>query len=313
MPHKAACTVAEVQHCKIRFEGNEQYMSKKTVLGMLGRQYESIRNAPPIIFDPLPDKISYRFLPRSFATVALFSTDVDVFYSCDALKALYSVWRDNPYSAVGFQPQNITIPHQSVFEDIPFSELGNLEIWSQGFVAPFPRNMLFVTKGGMQHRDAFQSFFSLKYRKLRSLVEQKITGEDYLMGIVQAAELDPAVQLVCIDLADSCHMDCHEGSKELGVSTSGQRPFVLWNIGREVGNPLHSQVGSGNITWLGSSCQKQSGTMAVPVLCPSRNIEPLNMDPCLWSFPELRPGKHLRPEQTHDSAGDLFWYPAMGR
>jgi len=235
--------------------------------------------------------------------VALFSTDVDVFYSCDALKALYSVWRDNPYSAVGFQPQNITIPHQSVFEDIPFSELGNLEIWSQGFVAPFPRNMLFVTKGGMQHRDAFQSFFSLKYRKLRSLVEQKITGEDYLMGIVQAAELDPAVQLVCIDLADSCHMDCHEGSKELGVSTSGQRPFVLWNIGREVGNPLHSQVGSGNITWLGSSCQKQSGTTAVPVLCPSRNIEPLNMDPCLWSFPELRPGKFLRPEQTHDSAG----------
>ena len=39
--------------------------------------------AVPVLFDDLPNKLSYRFLPRDFATDAVFSMDVDMHYDCE--------------------------------------------------------------------------------------------------------------------------------------------------------------------------------------------------------------------------------------
>ena len=43
----------------------------------------------------LPDKLTHRFFPRDIQTEAVFSVDVDTFFSCAALETIYHVWRSN--------------------------------------------------------------------------------------------------------------------------------------------------------------------------------------------------------------------------
>ena len=94
----------------------------------------------PVIFDKYPDKLSYRFHPRNFTTDAVFSVDVDSFYSCQSLTMLFDAWKQNKRSAVGFHGRYLTYDGYA---------------WEHSFEDQYEYNTLFITKGGITHRNMF--------------------------------------------------------------------------------------------------------------------------------------------------------------
>ena len=184
----------------------------------------------PVIVDDYGDKLTNRFHPRDFMTRAVFSVDVDTMYSCAALHAAFFEWVKHPFSAVGFHPR--------------FLEKGKAENWDQSYSSPYKRNMLLVTKGALQHRRMFSRFFEPRYAALRQLVDKKMTGEDFLMGFVQALEGDPVVRMVCLGDKEACHTAmCHKGAKSLFSRTSSHRTEVLLSLFKVLGNPLRTTTG----------------------------------------------------------------------
>ena len=102
----------------------------------------------PVTFDMLPNNLSHRFLPRDFHTEAVFSMDVDMVYSCEALQLTMDTWRNHSnhtHIAIGFFPRHL--PCDKYYT------------WDESHREPYKRNTLFITKGGLLHRDRFEDYF----------------------------------------------------------------------------------------------------------------------------------------------------------
>ena len=74
-------------------------------------------NTSKISYDVLPDRISYRFFPRKFKTQAVFTTDVDVFTSCSALKFAHETWMKNKMGVVAFHPRNLRTNGTEIWDE----------------------------------------------------------------------------------------------------------------------------------------------------------------------------------------------------
>ena len=124
---------------------------------------------------------------------------------------------------------------------------GSDEKWSPSYFKPYNRNMLLVTKGALQHIDTFSSFFGERYAALRASVDAALTGEDFLMGFVQAIELESLIQLVCLKDTDSCHAHCNRQVGALGKRSGRKRSSVLSSIFKALGDPFSNQTGVGAV------------------------------------------------------------------
>jgi len=314
--HWKACSV--VNSIRINwFNGNEQFMPKADILPMISDT--ETPGSPGIIFDDLPDNVTHRFAPRKFATLAVFSTDVGSFYTCDALKALYAVWREHPTAAVGFHPHQNPSPkslqqvgpskkvrvEKAMTRTVPLSKVKSATGQStlmprtllsgtpekDMYSAPYTRSsMVSLTSGAIQHRDTFRILFSAKYHKLRASVDQMKRGEDALMGLVQSTEVDAHAQLVCVDVYDSCHASCNEGVQDLNEERSSRDSLSAQAIDEELHRDLKTQSGHVNVTWLGAGCKQKSVSAArlkVPVICNSKQ-QIGNTFPCDGSAAEVK-------------------------
>ena len=215
-----------------------------------------------VIIDKLPNRLSYRFKPRDFATTAIFSVDVDMLYSCAALKHAYRLWLAHPRSMVGFHARRVHHGFRAWAGDA----------WAKSYRGPqFKRNLILVTKGGIQHRDAFEAYFRDEYRALRERADAALQGEDYLMSFVHARHFDPVVQFVCLGYEEMCQYDCQEGASaekkrrkkkkiSLSARTGSQRGKVLNAIYDALGDPLVQLHGSINMTWFGLSRSREAGS-----------------------------------------------------
>jgi len=174
----------------------------------------------PVIYDVLPNGISYRFSPRDFAHDAVFTVDVDTYYSCRALTLAYSTWAATPEpanAAVGFHPRLLMRNGPSPGYD-----------WRTSFFPPFRRNTLFVTKGGVTHKGVFETYFNPKFAELRDMVDEAITAEDMLMSFVLAAEHQVNQITICLEVQDHCDVECAQNKVEsLHHRTSNSRQSLL--------------------------------------------------------------------------------------
>ena len=168
----------------------------------------------PVIFDRYPDKLSYRFHPRNFTTDAVFSLDVDVFYSCESLaKAMYTWKQAGNNTAVGFHGRKLN-----------FDGIYDFRI---SFQAPaFKYNTVFVTKGGIIHKEKFDEFFKDEYKALRDKVDESMTAEDILMSLILDQTHTQIIQ-TCPQIRSICHVGCRQnGVKPLVKRTSSTRKNV---------------------------------------------------------------------------------------
>ena len=164
----------------------------------------------PVVFDKYPDKLSYRFHPRNFTTDAVFSMDVDMFYSCESLdKALYT-WHQVENSAVGFHGRRLK----------PNGEYRFLASYESPL---FRYNTVFITKGGITHKDMFHEYFRDEYRPLRDIVDEHTTAEDILMSLVLDLT-NTQIIMTCPEVHNICMVHCHQGKmKSLVERTSTSR------------------------------------------------------------------------------------------
>lgn len=150
--------------------------------------------------------LTNRFLPLDFPTVAVFSVDDDIVYSCRQLWAAYEVWRQHPDQMVGFAPRYID--KQEAYYN-----------WTGSYEGTFglqKANVLFVTKGGFLHRSIFSAYFRSDLDELRAEVNDATSGEDLLMSFLYAAQA-PSRDLakpVLVWNYDSTYVDC-EGAHDI--------------------------------------------------------------------------------------------------
>ena len=189
----------------------------------------------PVVYDRLPDKISYRFFPRDFPTEAVFSVDVDTYFSCDGLVLAFDTWRLHDNAVVGFHPRHLTSRGYD---------------WWESFKAPFVRNTIFVTKGAILHKDVFHDYFDSDFDELRTQIDHYITGEDMLMSFVLASKRDSELFTVCLETSDHCNVECKENQvQSLHFRTSRSRSIVLSKLYDHFGDILKSEQGDGRLVW----------------------------------------------------------------
>ena len=151
----------------------------------------------PVTFDILPNNISHRFLPRDFNTDAVFNMDVDMSYSCDALQLTLDTWRmqrNLTHTAVGFFPRYL--PSDKKYYK-----------FDESHYEPYNRNTIFITKGGLIHKDRFNDFFDDSLKSLRNHVDEHITGEDMLMSYIMASNQVKTITL-CVPRSYWCNLIC---------------------------------------------------------------------------------------------------------
>ena len=193
----------------------------------------------PVIFDKYPDKISHRFHPRDFRTDAVFSVDVDMFYSCESLAKTFDTWRQNENSVVGYHGRFLRKKGKYSF--------------AASYVSPhFRYNTVFVTKGGITHRKMFDEFFKDEYKHLRNLVDEYMTAEDLLMSfILSKIKVKPI--MVCPEVKSICHVQCIQNeTKPLVVRTAHKRLEMLNTFFDDFGRPnvfRKTSDGSENVVW----------------------------------------------------------------
>lgn len=197
----------------------------------------------PVIYDRLGNKISHRFYPRPFPTEAVFSVDVDTYYSCEALALAFDAWRSHGNSAVvGFHPRYLTPTGYH---------------WATSFKSPFRRNTVFVTKGGIVHRSAFESFFKKEYADLRAFVDDRMTGEDMLMSFVLARDVEAEVFVVCLEIPHHCNVSCSQNKVgSLFSRTSDSRKILLAKLFKYFGSILRDDRGESGLFWQSESDHK---------------------------------------------------------
>ena len=191
----------------------------------------------PLVYDKLPDKISHRFFPREFPSNAVFSVDVDTYFSCEALESALLAWQAHGEDAVvGFHPRALA---------------PNGYDWWESFEPPFRRNTLFVTKGAITHKRVFGDFFRAEYADLRELVNDEITGEDLLMSFILATRPDAKLFTICLEESHHCNVSCQQNKvRTLFHRTSGARERLLRIFfGRFGEDSLRPQSGQAGIVW----------------------------------------------------------------
>lgn len=159
----------------------------------------------PVTFDILPNNITHRFLPRDFATDAVFNMDVDMSYSCEALQLTMDTWGKQPnrtHTAVGFFPRNLPSDRKYYkFEESHYK--------------PYNRNTIFITKGGLLHKDRFNDFFDDALTPLLTHVDEHTTAEDMLMSYVLASKQVKTITL-CVPRSYWCNLVCTSQHEESG-------------------------------------------------------------------------------------------------
>ena len=170
----------------------------------------------PVIFDKQPNKISYRFHPRKFRTDAVFSVDVDTYYSCESLTKALDTF--NQYKGqnrvVGFHGR--------------FMRTNQLYRSATSYLSPkFRYNTVFVTKGGILHKDMFDEFFSDEYKVLREKVDEAFTAEDMLMSFIMDVK-KMKILFTCPEVHSLCHVFCTQGTiRPLSKRSSADRQAIL--------------------------------------------------------------------------------------
>lgn len=184
----------------------------------------------PVIFDVLPNNISHRFLPRDFATDAVFNMDVDMSYSCDALQLTMDSWQKQPnqtHTAVGFFPRYLP-PDKRYYK------------FDESHYEPYNRNTLFITKGGLVHKDRFSDFFDNSLTPLLTHVDEHTTAEDMLMSYVLASKQVKIITL-CVPRSFWCNLVCtsqHESGRydTLQQRSGGHRSHLMTSFRDHFGN-----------------------------------------------------------------------------
>lgn len=178
---------------------------------------------PDVTFDLLQDRFSHRFKPRDFKFPAVFNVDVDTLYSCRALA--FVLFHFSNSTAAGFHPRRVTPTGYG---------------WDSSYNAPYLRNTLFVTKGGVIPSFVFERFW--QYSDMRALVDEQITAEDILMSFVLAEE-GVKTAMVCIEPQDQCSANCtNSNTKSLGQRTRGARSGLISQFYEHFGNPFEDMT-----------------------------------------------------------------------
>jgi hypothetical protein len=198
----------------------------------------------PVTFDILPNNISHRFLPRDFRTDAVFNMDVDMAYSCDALQLSMDTWRNRTnqtHTAVGFFPRYLPSDKDYYKFDESHHE-------------PYNRNTIFITKGGLIHKDRFEDFFHSSLKPFLNHVDKHTTAEDMLMSFVLASKEVKTITL-CVPRSYWCNIICtsqHEsGQYETLVRRSGGHRGHLMTSFRDYFGNISTDERYNPIIWHG--------------------------------------------------------------
>ena len=221
----------------------------------------------PVIFDVLPNKLSHRFHPQDFRTDAVFSVDVDTYYSCESLALAFDTWKMDPNSAVGFHPR--------------FLRGDGSYAWDGAYGQSFKRNTLFITKGGITHRDVFDVYFQDDYKSLRDLVDDSITAEDILMSFILVHKMKAPIIMVCLDVHSHCNVACSQNTvASLSERTSHKRENITKSFFKFFGNSFQEEIGETAILFENTTSRSniiwQSADHSV---CASMQAEG-NLSPC---------------------------------
>lgn len=184
----------------------------------------------PVTFDTLPNNISHRFLPRDFGTDAVFNMDVDMSYSCDALQLAMDTWQmqtNQTHAAVGFFPRYLP-PDKKYYK------------FDESHYEPYNRNTIFITKGGLIHKDRFNDFFNDSLKPLLDHVDEHITAEDMLMSHILASNQVKTITL-CVPRSYWCNLICsgqHESGQydTLQQRSGGHRGHLMVSFRDYFGN-----------------------------------------------------------------------------
>lgn len=184
----------------------------------------------PVTFDILPNNISHRFLPRNFRTDAVFNMDVDMSYSCDALQLSMDTWRNQTnqtHTAIGFFPRYLPSDKEYYKFDESHHE-------------PYNRNTIFITKGGLIHKDRFDDFFHSSLKPFLNHVDEHTTAEDMLMSFVLASKEVKTITL-CVPRSYWCNIICtsqHESGQydTLVRRSGGHRSHLMTSFRDYFGN-----------------------------------------------------------------------------
>lgn len=163
----------------------------------------------PVTVDRFKNELANRFLPRDFATDAIFTVDVDTLYPCGTLQRALNLWENGDGNdLVGFHPRSVDTT-TGVYK------------WHTSYRPPFRYDVVLPTKGSILHRKFYEFFFQEKYDVHREMVNLKITAEDFLMYMVHKTETNfrPPIVL-CLNLLESVPL--HDCSDSLSHRTGGE-------------------------------------------------------------------------------------------
>jgi hypothetical protein len=201
--------------------------------------------AIPVIFDILPNKISHRFLPRPrrFSTDAIFNMDVDMAFSCDALQLVMETWSNQAnqtHTAVGFFPRHLPADKYYKFDESHHE--------------PYTRNTLFITKGGLIHKDRLEDFFHPSLQPFINHVDEHITAEDMLMSFVMASKQVKMITL-CVPRSYWCNIHCMSTASKYEKlnDRSGRHRGHLMALFRDYFGYISTDEGNNPMIWHGEN------------------------------------------------------------
>lgn len=217
------------------FEDEDPSLVHNSLFSYQGNRTQAFgknRTHAAVVFDRLPNKLSHRFEPRNFSTDAIFSVDVDTFYTCDSVTHAFRTWtnitRDmnNEMNSESSRDgkTNELLRHVAVGFHGRFVSSSGKYKWNASYKSPFRFNTLFVTKGGIVHRDAYHAYFQEKYSDLREKIDAYTTAEDMLMSFVLAHDIKARIVMVCTEKEYQCSANCKQnGVGSLRLRTGQHR------------------------------------------------------------------------------------------
>ena len=161
----------------------------------------------------------FRIESRPFETELVFTVDDDVWVDCRLMTAAFQYRTRNPNVLVGFAPRlfdlNATGQGYEWNESCKGGKSGKLCLY----------NTVWTTKGAFLSLQDLENYWADRWKIMREMVDQFITGEDMLMSTVLSAS----------------HMPCPEVHSfyASGWETrmSGQRPIPLPGISKKNASP----------------------------------------------------------------------------
>ena len=228
------------------------------------------KNKPTVQYDVYPDRLSYRFKPREFLTDAVFSVDVDTYYTCDALDLAFQKFKAGEKKTgkgktmVGFHPRILRMG-EGIYD------------WRESFSPPFKRNTLFITKGGIVDKSAYEEYFKPRYQHLRDMVDEKLTAEDMLMSFILASKFRAQVIVVCLGVRSHCNVECFQNRIDsLHHRTREARTKLLMLYFEEFGDDFDKSEGDNEgLVWQDNEFEGEDRQV-----CKSSNVWVGAVPPC---------------------------------